>query len=503
MIPEHQAAEILRLHHAEKWPVGTIAAQLGLHHDVIERVLAQDGLPRPRLSRPSMIDPFVPFLLDTLRRYPRLTAKRLHVMCRERGYPGGPGHFRHLVASYRPRPPAEAFLRLKTLPAEQAQVDWAHFGKLQIGRAVRPLMAFVMVLAWSRRIFLHFFLGQRLENFLRGHVAAFARFEGVSRVILYDNLKSAVLERFGDAIHFNPTLLKLASHYRFEPRPVAVRRGNEKGRVERSIRYARDSFFAARRFRDLDDLNQQADAWCEGEASDRPWPEDTDRTVRDAFAEERPRLMPLPAVPYVTDERIEVEVRKSPYARFDWNDYSVPHTHVRRTLWVIADLKTVRILDGNEVIAEHERSFDRHKQVEDPAHITALVEEKRHARKHRGMHRLCHACPSAEALLDQLATRGNHLGGAVTALLRLLEAYGAQALEEAIGEALKKDVPHPHAVRQVLERRERARTSSPAIPVVLADPRLRAITVRPHALESYDSLTALDHGGEDEAQHTA
>jgi transposase len=94
----------------------------------------------------------------------------------------------------------------------------------------------------------HFFLDARMDSFLRGHALAFAAFAGVPRVLLYDNLKSAVLERVGDAIRFNPQLLALAGHYRFEPRPVAPARGNEKGRVERAIRYIRDSFFAGRAF---------------------------------------------------------------------------------------------------------------------------------------------------------------------------------------------------------------------------------------------------------------
>ena len=107
-------------------------------------------------------------------------------------------------------------------------------------------MAFVMVLSHSRQIFLRFFPDARMENFLRGHVAAFTAWGGVPRVLLYDNLKSAVLERRGDAIRFHPTLLGFAGQYRYEPRPVAVARGNEKGRVERAIRYVRDAFFAAR-----------------------------------------------------------------------------------------------------------------------------------------------------------------------------------------------------------------------------------------------------------------
>jgi transposase len=146
-------------------------------------------------------------------------------MVHERGYRGSPHHFRHLIACLRPRPQAEAFLRLRSLPGEQAQVDWAHFGHLVIGRARRPLMAFVMVLSYSRHIFLRFFLNARMENFLRGHVGAFETWNGVPKVVLYDNLKSAVLERQGNAIRFHPTLVEFAGRYRFEPRPVAVARG--------------------------------------------------------------------------------------------------------------------------------------------------------------------------------------------------------------------------------------------------------------------------------------
>ena len=237
-----QEAQILRYHHVEKWRIGTIARQLHVHHGSVERVLRQAGLPRIGAARPSCIEPYLPFIRQTLEKFPSLTASRLYVMVKERGYAGGPDHFRHLVSHHRPRPAAEAYLRLVTLPGEQAQVDWAHFGHLNIGRARRPLMAFVMVLSWSRRIYLRFFLDARMENFLRGHVGAFEMFAGLPRVLLYDNLKSAVLERQGDAIRFHPTLLEFAGHYRFEPRPVAVSRGNEKGRVERAIRYIRDSF---------------------------------------------------------------------------------------------------------------------------------------------------------------------------------------------------------------------------------------------------------------------
>ncbi|MDY6892041.1 MAG: IS21 family transposase [Pseudomonadota bacterium] len=489
-ISKEQQAQILRYHHVEKWRVGTIARQLGVHHATVDRVLSQAGLPKAqRPRRPSLIDPYLPFILDTLKQYPTLTASRLYAMVRERGYQGGEDHFRHQISHYRPRPQPEAYLRLKTLPGEQAQVDWGHFGKVRIGDAQRPLMAFVMVLSWSRQIFLRFYLNQQLANFLRGHEAAFQAWNGLPRVLLYDNLKSAVLERRGEAIRFHPTLLEFAGHYRYEPRPVAVYRGNEKGRVERAIRYVRDNFFAARSWRDLEDLNAQAQAWCLGQSADRPCPEARTMTVREAFEQEQPRLLTLPDNPYPTEERVEVKIGKTPYARFDLNDYSVPHGFTRRLLTVLATPQSVRVLDGAEEIARHPRCYGKGEQIEDPAHIKALVDAKHQGRHHRGQDRLAHAAPASRQLLIEVAERGGNLGSTTAALLRLLESHGASELELAIDEALQRGVPHPNAVRLALERRREQRHQPPILPVALpANQRVRELAVRPHALDTYDQL---------------
>ena len=503
VIPFELNAHILRLYQAEHWRVGTIARQLHVHRDTVRRVLAQTGLPAPVVAlRPSRIDAYRPFILQTLDKFPTLTAARLFVMVHERGYRGSPDHFRHVIAGLRPLPAAEAFLRLRTLPGEQAQVDWAHFGHLQIGRARRPLMAFVMVLSQSRRIFLRFFLNARMDSFLRGHVEAFAAFGGIARVLLYDNLKSAVLERRGDAIRFNPELLTFAAHHRYEPRPVAVARGNEKGRVERAIRYVRDAFFAAREFVDLADLNAQARLWCEGQASDRRWPEDVRRSVREAFEAERPCLLALPEREFALGERVAVHVAKTPYVRFDLNDYSVPHTHVRRTLVVVADEQRVRVFDGAAELCAHLRSYDSGAQIEDPAHIQALVERKRLAHGHRGVDRLAQAAPSSAVLLVRAAERGHNLGTITAALLRLEARYGATALEAAIAQALAQGVPHPNAVRLALERARDDHGLPPPTALHLSEAVARRdAPVRSHALASYDRVAPSPEANDTESSH--
>ena len=309
------------------------------------------------------------------------------------------------------------------------------------------------------------------------------------RVLLYDNLKSVVLERRGDTIRFHPTLLGFAGQYRYEPRPVAVARGNEKGRVERAIRYVRDGFFAARTFKDIDDLNAQADDWCLGPAADRRCPGCPDRTVREVFAEESARLLALPDNPAPLLEQVAVSVGKTPYVRFDLNDYSVPHIYVRRMLTVLADPREVRIADGGTVLACHQRSYDKGAQVEDPAHVQALTDEKHAARQHRGNDRLARAAPASQTLLARAAERGANLGAITAALLRLLERYDAAALQAAILEAVERDVPHPNAVRFALERHRQQHGGNPPVAMVLpAHVQARDRPVRPHALETYDQL---------------
>jgi hypothetical protein len=345
-----------------------------------------------------------------------------------------------------------------------------------------------MVLSYSRRIFLRFFPGAAMHFFVRGHVEAFAEFEGVPRVLLYDNLKSAVVERRGDAIRFHPTLLALSAHYRFEPRPVAIARGNEKGRVERAIRYVRDAFFAARSYADLVDLNQQAVQWTATAALDRSWIEDRSRTVRQAFDDDHDRLRPLPDDRFPAHERLEVEVGKTPYVRFDLNDYSIPHDRIQRTLVVFADLDELRIVDGNAVVATHVRCWDRGQQIELAEHLERLVKEKRQAREQRALDRLARAARSSTAFLRIIAERHQNIGNATQRLIQILDAVGAAELEEALVEALERNTIHIGAVRQIVDRRRSARGLPPPVSIPVARSQHADLVITPHSLATYDAL---------------
>jgi transposase len=482
-------AEIKRQHWGEGMPVGSIARQMGVHHTTVQRVLRESGVDESTVRpRASIADQFEGFLRELLQRYPTIRASRLWEMAKDRGYRGGPDHFRRIVRRLRPAKAAEAFLRLKTLPGEQGQVDWAHFGTLTIGKAQRPLWAFVMVLSYSRALYLRFFLGNAMPQFLAGHRGAFEHFEGIPRVLLYDNLKSAVLDRSGDLIHFHPTLLQLASHYGFEPRPVAVARGNEKGRVERAIRYARDSFFPARDFKDLDDLNAQAMTWATTIAYERPCPEDKARSVKNVFLEEKPRLRELPPDPLPVDERREVQAHKTPYIRFDGNDYSIPATYSHRSLIVVASLDQVRIVAENEVIATHARSWDKGEVLEDQAHIEELKRRKKAASQHSTLDALSREVPAAQGFLQEFLKHGGNVGRATQSLWQLAQTYGAEALQQALVEAQKQDRIRVGDVKILLDRRRHPEQPPVRVPLTV-DSKIAGKQVQFTPLDQYGHLT--------------
>ena len=500
MITLEQRTEIRRLYYAEHWKVGTIATALGVHRDTVlgaieaERFQVRGARPRARA-----VDPYVPFIRGVLEQYPRLRATRLYEMLRDRGYRGSVVQLRRVVGQLRPRPKAEAYLRLRVLPGEQAQVDWGAFGKVEIGRGTRALSCFVMVLSWSRAVHAVFTLDQTLESFLRGHVEAFQEFSGVPRTILYDNLRSAVLERRGEAIHYQPRLLELAAHYHFAPRPVAVARGNEKGRVERQIQYLRTSFFAARAFRDVADLNAQFRKWRDEVAHARRVPGEPQLTVGEALEQERRSLIGLPAHPFETDLVRSVRSGKMPYVRFDRNLYSIPHELVRKPLTLVAGADQLRLLDGEKEVALHRRTYETGMCFEDPAHIESLVEWKKASRELKGRDRLRASVPETDALFEVLALHGDNLGFHTTRLLRLLDTYGAEELRRATQLAIEREAYSSGSIAHLLEQRRRERGLKPPLQVDLPDdPRVRDLRITPHRLEAYD---ALGHDDDDDERN--
>ena len=487
--------EILRLFTVEKWPVGTIAREFSVHHSVVERIVRQEHPLQFAYSRASILDPYLGFIHETLEKYPKIKSSRVYGMIKERGYPGKcDAQVRTYLRKIRPKKVREAFFRLTSLPGEQAQVDWAHFGTLKINSSFsRKLYAFVMTLSHSRMIYLRYFLSSTSRDFYQGFSEAFSFFGGVPRQIWMDNLKSGVVSRAGPVVQFNEHMLTLAKHFSFEPVAMGVRRGNEKGKVERSIQYVRSSFFEARDFKDLADLNEQDLEWCLQIAGNRKWQDDPSKTVYEVYSAEKEKLLPLPQKHWIATERLVVNVPKVPFIRFDLNNYSVPWKFAGQQVTVEFDDLNVRFFKEGEVLAEHTRCFGKGETLETKIHFEGLADFKNRAKKHSGLARLKAAVPVAQEFVEILSDRGENPGGIVNSLLNLLEIYGRKNLEEAITEVVIQDTPRLKSIHFVLKRLDAASKKPLSVPAQIAsNSKTQNVTVEYHTPKRYDEITGIN-----------
>jgi transposase len=493
-IDEAREAEIRRLHFAEHWKVGTIVTQLGEHHEVVERVL---GLgkgarlrPAPRGGEgsevPQPLRGYETFVTETLTQYPRLRATRLYDMLVERGYEGSVRTVRRHVRRVRPAPKSEVFLRIEALIAEQAQVDWAYVSKLRVAGGTRQLWAFVMVLAYSRAMWAELVIDLSAISLRRSLVRACSYFGGATRQWLFDNPKIVVLERHGDAVRFHPELLALAGQLCVAPRLCGVRKPQQKGKVERAIRFLRDRFFAARTIRDVARGNAELLTFLDEIANVRPHPRWPERRVDEVLAEEKARLLALPD-PLPTTELVEpISVDKTAFVHVDNNQYSVPSVYAEKTLMLVADDTSIKLCDGQEAVAEHVRCWGRHQRIEAPEHRLVLLKHKRAARETKGRDRLGAVIPGFEILQGRWVEAGRNVGFMTAKALRLLDLYGVEVLGAAAREAIARGTHDPSALAVLCEEHRRAADSPVPLDIDLGA-HVPDRDVVPHDLESYDA----------------
>jgi transposase len=478
-------AEIVRLHFAEHWKVGTIAAQLGLHPDVVRRVLGIGEARVPGEPRATLLDPFRDFIRSTLASYPTLRATRLFDMLRGRGYLGSVRTLRNYVATVRPRKSRDVFLHTEPLIGEQAQIDWAYIGKLPVPGGERALWLFVIVLSYSRALWGEFVLDLSVHSLRRSLVRAVRAFGGVTRQWLFDNPKTVVLERVGSAVRFHPALLALCADMRVQPRLCGVRQPQHKGRVERAIRYLRDRFLAGRTILSVSDGNQQLEHFLADIAHPRPHPVLAPRTVGDVFAEERTRLLALPDPLPATFQVEPVSVDTQAFVRFQTNRYSVPPRYASRTLTLVIDDGELRILDGGSEVARHARNHGRRQLIEAPEHRAALVEQRRAAADLKGRDRLLAVAPAFSTILERWASDGRSLAIHVTRAIRLLDLFGDQVFSAAVAEIAERGLRDVGALAVACDRIRRDHHRP--VPLALELPaHIDDHDVVPHDLETYD-----------------
>jgi transposase len=494
-IDKAKEAEIRRLHFAEHWKVGTIASQMGEHHEVVERVLGlhKKAGPPPDGKAASderavatVLRDYEGFILETLTQYPRLRATRLFDMLVERGYKGSVRTVRRHVKRVRPVPKNEVFVRTESLIAEQAQIDWGYIGKLQFAGGTRQLWVFVMVLAYSRAIWAELVIDLSAISLRRSLVRACCYFGGATRQWLFDNPKIVVLERQGDAVRYHPELLAIAGRLCVSPRLCGVRKPQQKGKVERAIRYLRERFFAGRTIRDVERGNAELFLFLHQIANARPHPRWPERRVSEVLAEERSRLLPLSDPLPETDLIEPVAVDKTAFIRFDKNHYSVPSVHGEKTLMLVASDTTVALCDGDKKVAQHARSWGRNQLIEDPAHRAELLQHKRAAREAKGRDRLNVTIPGFNLLQERWVKAGRNVGSMTAKALRLLDLYGVEIFGAAAREAIARGIHDPGALAVLCEEQRQAVNSPVPVDVHLSD-HVPDRDVIPHDLETYDA----------------
>ena len=454
---QEEIVAIRQMFYADHLTINAIAELTGRHHSAIRGAIETERFHNVR-SREDKFLNYAEFIQTVFNKYPNVRQTRLIQMLKDRGADVSIHQLRRYLIKNSLFKPGhkKAFMRVKLYAGEQAQVDWAHFGSLVVGKATRKMSCFVMVLGYSRALFARFSFDQTMNSFLKFHQEAFIFFGGVPQTLVYDNLKSAVVERFGQTIRFNSQLLEFAAHYHFKPDACNVRSGHEKGRVERTIQYIRHNFFTAREFSDLEDANLQITKWAEEYGNARPWPQDHMRKIMNVWHEEIPKLMPLPAVHPETLKGVPVRSGKQPYIRFDLNDYSIPPKFVQENLNLKASQTEIRIFDQSGCeIAKHIRSWSKGIEVEDVEHLKLLL-ERQTTRTEATSHpvsvqdRLCALIPEASEFFSQLIARGYHLRTTARTLTRLQRTYALSDLAWAINEALKNQTPSAPAVEQLL-----------------------------------------------------
>lgn len=479
---------------AQQLSAPQLAAKLGLDVKTVRHWIDRPYAPRARVARASKLDPFKGRIVGWLEDHP-LSAQQVFQRLREAGYTGGISIVKDYVRAVRPRP-REAFLTLAFAPGEAAQVDWGEWGSIAVGNTRRRLSFFVMVLAYSRQMYVEFTLSQTMEQFLGAHVNAFNAL-GVPHKVMVDNLRSAVLSHVrGEPVQFNPRYLDFARHYGFEPVACNVGRGNEKGRVERAVGYVKHNFLAGHALPAFAALNPAAGLWLETVANVRLHRE-TRRRPAELWAEERAFLQPLNPRPFDVGRVLTLRASRQFRVRFDTNRYSVPARLAGVVLTLKAYPDRVCIYHGDELVARHVRSFERALDIEDPDHPKALLAQRRHARDAHVLKRFLALSPLAADYHAGLLERRGHAISHVRRIVALADIHGDEAVARALADALAFEAFSSEYIDHLIQARGR-QLPEPSPLLLMRRQDMLDLELPPADLSAYPDVPAgLEHGDED------
>lgn len=335
-----------------------IARLLGISRNTVRRYVRAPEVPKAkaRPRRGSKLDPYKDYILQRLAE----GVDNCVVLLREiraQGYTGGYTILKEFVHPLRQCRQPKVTVRFETAPGEQAQVDFGRYKYVAVDGTMRWVWCFVLVLGWSRAMYVEFVERADVAMFFRCHLNAFARLGGVPRRCLYDNTKLVVLHRdeAGEPV-WNARFLDFALRLGFEVRLCRRYRPRTKGKVERGVGYVEKNFWPGARFVDLADLNRQVQVWLDTEANVRIHGTTRERPI-DRLAAERAHLAPLPGperlVAFLREER---KVGRDGYVQWNGSWYGVSWTLAGQTVQIQADDGTVQIWMGDRRLVVHPRA---------------------------------------------------------------------------------------------------------------------------------------------------
>ncbi|NCD17576.1 MAG: IS21 family transposase [Actinobacteria bacterium] len=431
-----------------------IARELALDVRTVSHWLEQGAYqPRKQPRVCSKLDAYKPQIIRLLETH-EYTGVQILRRLREQGYDGGKTILNDYIAHVRPRKP-KGYLTLSFAPGECAQVDWGQYGTVAVGSTRRRLSFFVMVLCYSRMMYVEFTVAETTEHFLSCHQNAFNFFGVVPEKIMVDNLKSAVLRRHvGMDPVFNPRYQDFAHHFGFAIKACGVGKGNEKGRVENAVGYIKKNFLAGLDIPDFSAVNPAARIWMDTVANVRIHGT-THQPPVELFNVEKPAFDVAPERPYDTAVTRPARATNRFRVVVDTNRYSVPAEYAGQRLTIKLYPQRIFIYHNNNLIAQHARCYDRYQDFEDPDHPKALLAQRRAAREQHLMLRFLKLSPKAEAYYMQLQQRRMNPRHHIRNIVALSEIYGTEKTRRAIEDAFAFQAFSCEYIANILEQRER------------------------------------------------
>lgn len=435
MIDYATFCQIHLLHEQKGLKASQIALELSLHPLTVQKWLAQSSFqPRKSAKRSSKLDSFKGQIVALLERHP-YSAQQILQQLQQQGYAGGYSILKEFVHLVRP-PRKPAFLMLDFAAGECAQVDWGQFGSIPVGSTRRRLSFFVMVLCYSRMIYVEFTLSEAMDQFLSCHRHAFEFFGGIPQKIMIDNLKVGVVRHpTGEKALFNPHYADFAAHYGFQPVACNVGKGNEKGRVENGVGYVKKNFLNGLQILSFPPLNPAVVLWRDTVANIRIHGETRQKPI-DLFEKEKPLLKPLPVMPYDCAVIQPADANRCCRVVFQANRYSVPYLYASQKLTLKIYPNQLLFFHHEKLIATHPRTYDRRQNVANPDHAKELLAQRKQARDQTLLLAFLNLCPQAELYCRKLQEKRLNAPHHIQKIVALSEIYGpdkvARAMEDAV-----------------------------------------------------------------------